>query len=200
MLEDTFYFDLPEGKTRSEFDINPSDYTFEEFKKSVEYALKRKFDNDVKRGNKSLKIRSNTVRVDADVVSAFEFRRYTNSKNYDLSYKYHDGIKFFSDSGDSVVNYPRQHGENGNNKNIETNRAYKKAVRILKKVNYELNEAGYIPSFLIECLAWNIPNSVFMHNYTYIDILRDALLHIYRHTKNTHMCDEWGKVSELLYL
>jgi len=165
-------------------------------------SVKRKFVNDVKRGNKSIKIRSNTTRVDADVVPAFEYRIYTGSKNYDSSYVYHDGIKFFSDSGDLIVNYPRQHGENGNTKNTQTNHSYKKAVRLLKKINYELNEDGYIPSFLVECLAWNVPNSVFTQNYTYTNMIRGALYHIYHHTKNenAHLCDEWGEVSELLYL
>ena len=192
-----FYFKLPTGRTYDEFGITlANSYTFAEYKDSVLSALKGKFGrNDVNRGNKSIKVRSNSNRVEADVVPAFEYRRYSDSG-------YEEGIKFFTDDGKSVVNFPKQHEENGNEKNTQTSRRYKKTVRLLKKINYELAEDGYIPSFLVECLVWNVPNTVFSRNDTHTDRLRCTLNHIYSHTneQNAHLCDEWGEVSELRYL
>lgn len=201
VLEDVFYFKLPEGRTRDEFGLNsPSSYTFSEYKSRMETALRTKFGNEVSRGNKSLKIRSNNYHVDIDVVPAFDYRRYSGDKDYYKGFTYADGIKLFSDSGESVVNFPKQHQENGASKNTQTNHNYKYATRILKRINYELDDDGFIPSFLVECLAWNVPNTVYSDNYNYRDMLRSALYHIYDHTDNEEKSDEWGEVSELLYL
>ena len=196
VFEGSFYFDLPKGGTLEEFGINPSNPSFPKYKKNVASALRRVFgSNYVKKGEKSIKIRSNVTGVNADVVPAFEYRRYTNSG-------YEEGIKFLTESGDSVVNFPQQHSENGARKNRQTNRFYKKTVRLLKKINYELAEDGYIPSFLVECLVWNVPNIVLSQNSTYTYKLKHVLHHIHSNTKkgNSNLCDDWGEVSELLYL
>ena len=167
-------------------------YTFARYKNSVETALIRKFkSNNVTRGDKSIKIKSNSNRVSADVVPAFEYQQ-------DTSF----GVKFFSDTGVAVVNFPRQNEKNGNAKNTLTSRRYKRMVRLLKKINYKLNKDGYIPSFLVECLVWNVPDSIFLKDSTYADKLRDILRHIYFCTEksNAHLSSEWREVNELLYL
>ena len=202
MLKEVFYFDLPEGKTREQFDLNsPSDYTFEEYKKRVVSALRRIFSrNFVKVGNKSIEIRSNVTGVNADVVPAFEHKRYSG-RRIGRYYEYDEGMQFFTKNGDEIVNFPKQHNKNGNRKNGQTNGFYKPTVRLLKKINYKLDEDGFVPSFLVECLAWNVPNKEFSQNYTYTDRLKGVLYHIYSHTKkNSNRCDDWGEVSELLYL
>ena len=151
----------------------------------------------MKKGDKSIKIRPNVTGVNADVVPAFEHRRYTGA-----GYRYHEGIQFITDGGESVVNFPQQHSENGNGKNVQTNGFYKPTVRLLKKINYELDKDGFVPSFLVECLAWNVPNEVFSQNYTFTDRLRGALNHIYSNTRkgNARSSSKWGEVSELFYL
>ena len=169
-------------------------YTFAKYKNSVEAALRRKFkSNNVTRGDKSIKVKSNSNRVSADVVPAFEYQQNTSS-----------GIKFYSDTGAAVVNFPRQNEKNGNAKNARTSHRYKRMVRLLKKINYKLKTDGYIPSFLVECLVWNVPDSIFQKNSTYADELRGVLYHIYSRTKkgsaHVHLSNEWGEVNELLYL
>ena len=199
-----FLFDLPQGRTPREFDIVPAqDYPFLTYKNSVEVALRRKFSgNSVNRGNKSIKLKSNTNRVEADVVPAFEYRRYTGQYTAGSGYEYYDGIKLHTDGGEWIVNHPRQHGYSGNAKNSQTSRRYKRIVRLLKKINYGLREDGYIPSFLVECLAWNVPDSIFLQNSTYADKLREILRHIYSYTKgqNAGLSDEWLEISQLFYL
>jgi hypothetical protein len=201
-LMDAFYFELPEGKNRSNFGINNlSSYTYSEFKNDVEEALVNKFGNEnVVRGNKAFDMNSNTYRVNADVVACFEHRRYTGN-----GYQYHSGIKFYANDETPIINWPVQHYENGVQKNLDTSKRFKKVVRILKKLNYQMREGGYsvckrIPSFLIECLVWNVPNNILTNYDNYTDTIQSVLYFLHEHTKNEELCDKWGEVSELMYL
>ena len=56
-----------------------------------------------------------------------------------------------------------------------------------------------IPSYLIECLVWNVPNEGFGH-YTLDADVRYALAHLWNETRTDESCDEWGEVNELKYL
>ena len=54
-------------------------------------------------------------------------------------------------------------------KNDATGRRFKAVVRILKRLRNEMVDnghkvAGPIPSYLIECLIWNVPNEGFGHD------------------------------------
>jgi len=62
-----------------------------------------------------------------------------------------------------------------------------------------MQEAGPIPSFLIECLVWNVPDGGFGHTTLTADV-RYALAHTFNETLNDEKCHEWGEVSELKYL
>jgi hypothetical protein len=56
-----------------------------------------------------------------------------------------------------------------------------------------------IPSYLIECLVWNVPNTAFAAE-EYAENLRAILIHLYTHTQDDESCREWGEVNELKYL
>ncbi len=56
-----------------------------------------------------------------------------------------------------------------------------------------------IPSYLIECLIWNVPNSGFGHS-TYTADVRAALRHTFNETIKQETCNDWGEVNELKYL
>lgn len=196
-----FYFDLPQGISREDFGLNsPSEYSFDEFRNDVFAALVRKFGADsVQRKNKCLTVLGNSYRVETDVVPTWNYRRYSNSGGYVL------GAKLRAASGDSVVNYPKQHIENGRQKNSETSRRFKRLTRIYRKLRYKMIDDGLpvsdsITSFLLECLVWNVPNSILNENDTWQDRLKSSVVHLYEHTKDEDKCDEWGEVSELLYL
>lgn len=206
MLEDVFHFHLPPDTTKEQFGITPTDYTFEEFKNRVEYALRQKFGTlNVKRGNKSIKVKANTYRIDADVVPCFEHRRFTGFDTFNQP-QFISGTRFIADNGGDIINFPKQHTDNGIQKNKETSLRYKNLVRIFKKINYDLGDANNTysakPSFLLESLAWNVPNAIYLNNNNYVDLTRQALAHIYEYTQagNEHLSEEWGEVSELLYL
>ena len=196
-----FYFDLPKEKTRDDFGLNtPSEYSVEKFKDDVYSALVRKFGSaSVVRKNKCLTVSGNTYRVETDVVPTWNYRRYSDSGNYVL------GAKLRADSGEYVVNYPKQHIENGKQKNAQTSRRFKRLTRIYRKLRYKMIDDGNgvnanVSSFLLECLVWNVPNHILNNNNSWQDRLKDSIVYLYNHTKDEEKCDEWGEVSELLYL
>lgn len=196
-----FYFDLPKGMTREDFGLNnPSKYSLGEFKNDVYGALTIKFGNDsVQRKNKCLKILGNSNRVEMDVVPTWNYRCYYKNRSYVL------GAKLRADSGEDVVNFPKQHIEKGKQKNADTNRRFKRLTRIYKKLRYKMIDDGFpvsdsITSFLLECLVWNVPNGIFNDNNAWQDRLQESIVHLYQNTKDEDKCDEWGEVSELLYL
>jgi hypothetical protein len=177
-----------------------STYTYSEFKDDVENALVTKFGRtDVVRKDKCITISANTNRVETDVVPTWNYRRYEKDGSYVL------GAKFYSDSGAHIVNYPKKHIENGIGKNNDTYRRFKRLTRLHRKLRYKMIEDGEsvndnITSFLLECLVWNVPNRI-MNNYdTWTERLRQSIIYLYDNTKEQESCDEWGEVSELLYL
>lgn len=207
-LLSTFHYMLPETpplKDPIEFGVYPSSYTYPEFRNAVEHALVNKFGRkNVVRGNKAFDVHANTYRVDADVVACFEYRAYTGHYNADGSPHYWSGTSFLPDNGGQVVNWPNQHYQNGVAKNEQTGNRFKFITRVLKRLRNEMRdkeimEAEPIPSFLIECLVWNVPDNGFASEY-YIDNVRWVLAHCFNNTMNDSLCAAWGEVSDLKYL
>lgn len=196
---DTFFYDLPEGMTRTEAGIVVASYHYPEYKNDVEHALVDFFGQDgVKRGTKAFDVHKNTYRVDADAIACFEYRKYDDDGNYIT------GTAFIPDGGKRIINWPRQNYDNGVTKNGETGERFKAVVRILKHLRYKMADEGYveadaIASFLIECLVWNVPNEGFNHD-TYTADVRYALAHLFNNTRKDDDCQEWGEINELKYL
>ncbi len=196
---DVFYDQLPEGAKKEDFDIIPADYDYSTFKSEVESALVAYFGKtSVSRGNKAFNIRENSYHVEADVAPFFEHRRYSVDKSY-IS-----GVELRPDNVGRVINWPEQHYNNGVSKNNDTNRRFKALVRIIKSLCNYMADQGIViakstPSFLIECLTWNVPNDNF-GKYTYSDDLRACLAFLFNNTISDDKCIEWGEVSELKYL
>lgn len=205
MLKDTFYREYPEGVTREDYGFTPGTNNFDDYKTGVVSSLVNKFSSEnINIGNKSIKIHSNTYRVDADVVSAFQYRNYINDRDRNPE-NFTEGIKFFSTQNEEIINYPKIHISNGIYKNGNTQRRFKRLVRILKRIRYKMEEdnlpiSSGITSFLIECLIWNVPNDVFNDYYSWNEILRQAIIVLYNDTKNNNTCEDWGEVSEEFYL
>jgi len=200
-------YSMSGGLTDQDVNVHDVDYTYNEFKNTVEKALITKFGRQsVRRGNKAYDIHANTYRVDADVVPCFEHRRYTGERNFNGTYAYLSppGTEFRPDNGGSVINWPQQHYENGVTKNEATGNRFKYITRVLKRLRNEMADKGLsaakpIPSYLIECLAWNVPNEGFGHD-TYADDVRYVLAHTFNETIADEKCREWGEVNELKYL
>jgi hypothetical protein len=133
--------------------------------------------DDVKPGNKAIKIESRSSRRSADVLACYEFRRYTRFVNaYDQQYV--SGVYFPTYSSGAVVNYPRVHSDNCTAKHQATNGWFKPMVRILKNMRSWMVSRGALmsgtaPSYYIECLLHNVPNGLFHTSYaaTFVECL-----------------------------
>jgi len=200
---DVCFFQLPEGVSKSDVGLEDTTYTYREFKDDVEAALKGYLGNDaVSRGNKAFDLHENTYRVDADVVATFEHRRYR--RKAEGGFDYLSGTEFVPGRGGRIINWPHQNYRNATDKNGRTAQRFKKMVRVLKRLRNEMADNGVaaakpIPSYLIECLVWNVPDSKFGHD-AYTDDVRAILVSLFGSTKEDAGCSEWGEVNELKYL
>jgi len=196
-------YSMSEGLTDSDVGLVSHPYAYPEFKNDVEKALRSYFGEDgITRGNKAFDIHENSYRVDADVVPCFEHRRYQRRSGG--GYYYTSGTELRSDKGGQIINWPEQNYQNGVAKNEATSRRFKAVVRILKRLRNEMDEnkvaaAKPIPSFLIECLVWNVRSEGFGHD-TYTADVRWALAHLFNNTMKSQDCTEWGEINELKYL
>lgn len=162
--------------------VSPATKTF---KDEVQECLERKFGTDVERKNKSIKIHGNTYRKDADSVPCRRYRDYRNDYRKDES-NYIPGVVIIPDHGSRIINYPEQHIANGRKKNNDTNRYYKKMVRIIKKMRYLMCDCGYteaeqVSSFGLESLLWNLPDSLFMKYRIYRYEFGEIVEYLYNH-------------------
>jgi hypothetical protein len=195
-LNPVAFDDYPAGKTMADYGRVTADISFPEYKNLVEKALVDYFgQSSVRRGDKAFDVHANTYRIDADVVAGLEHRRYLE----DGSNRWYTGIAFETDGGKLIRNWPEQNYDNGIAKNNRTSRNFKRLVRILKRMRYKMEDegvgaAGNIPSFLIECLVWNVPDEGFLHE-TYTDDLRYVIAHTFNATIKDETCAEWGKLT-----
>lgn len=204
MLKDVFHGEYPDGKKSEDYGFTTASLSFTHYRDMVKSALRAKFgSNYVSDGNKSLKIDENTYHVKADVVPAFQLRNYYYLGSIDPS-SYVEGIWFMSKTGDGVKNYPKEHISNGITKNNGTNRRYKKLVRIMKHIRNEMVDdrkidENIITSFLVECLVWNIPNSIITGYSTWTETVKQAIIYLYN-AINDGKHNDWTEVSKMLYL
>lgn len=195
-------YTMSQGLNSAVLGFGAGDYRYGDFKNDVESALRSYFGaGSVIRGNKAFDVHANTYRIDADVVPCFEHRRYLGALT---GYYYESGTELHPDNGGVIVNWPKQNYSNGVSKNDATGRRFKAVTRILKRLRNEMAENGSaaakpIPSYLIECLVWNVPNN-FFGQASYEDDIQSALAHLWGVTKQDATCSEWGEVNELKYL
>ena len=160
-------------------------------------ALRETFTGQVdESGSTAIKVRSGSARVDADVVPCFSYRYYFESISL-------LGTKIFKTDGGSLVNYPTQQLENGVAKNNRTGYAYKKGVRLLKRVENAMAEDGTfheLPSFFMECLAFNCPDSIFGES-SWTGCLRAMLAHIWQQLQGDEPANgRWVEANDCFYL
>lgn len=146
----------------------PASYHWPDFRASVLKALNEYYgNNNVKEGNKSIKLRANGNRLPADIVVCLQYRKY-----YELAIKsFKVGVCFWTQNdSNQIINYPKIHYENGVNKHQNTNGWYKPMVRVIKNIRTLLVDQQCIandlaPSYFIECLLFNVPNNQYGNSY-----------------------------------
>lgn len=203
LCTDSRWCDYPfaPGISDASLGFTPATYSYSQFKLEVWGALRTYFGEGVSWGNKAFDIHENTYRVDADVVPCFEYRQYS-SLTGPLTYQ--TGTAFAPDRGFRIHNWPEQHYSNGVLKNEGTRRAFKQMVRVIKRLRNEMAERGSlaakpIPSYLIECLVYNLPAPV-LAAATWTELVRMALAHLIVNLGTDQKCVEWREVNELKYL
>lgn len=166
----------------------------------IKLALEAKFPDQIdSSGSVAFRVNSNVGRVDADVVPSFDFRHYLSATSY------REGSKVFRRDGSSVENYPQQQLDNGIAKNNRTGRSFKRAVRIMKRVENAMVNAGThreVQSYFVECLVYNCPDKI-LNASTWVDTVKGVIYHVWSNTEGaepTGASDRWLEVSECKYL
>ena len=199
LCADTFYFGLPNGMKREQFGLNsPATYEDAAFRADLDTTLRSRFGAAaISLGNKAWDVHENTYRVDADVVACFEYRDYSRDGTY------RSGTAVLTRSGTYIMNFPNQSYECGKAKNDTTSRRFRACVRILKRLSGVMIDQGviftHLPSFLIESLVWNVPDSYFGHD-SYTDDVRAILAHLCDDTRSDESCKDWCEVNGIKYL
>jgi hypothetical protein len=160
---------------------NSGTYTYAAFKEDVANALRSKFGNAVTISERAIKINGSGDRRSADVIAAFEYRRYYKFKSiYDENRA--TGICLFATDGTRIPNYPKQHSEHLTVKHQATGNNFKPLVRIFKNVRSRLIDDGSLdtgsaPSYFIEGPLYNVPKEAFVGDYQ--DIFLKILTWLY---------------------
>lgn len=160
-LNSMFYSNLLEEQKRVLL-LLPVSYSWLNFRADVLQALKNYYGpSQISEGNKAIKVKAGNGRLPADVVVCCQYRRYRSV----ISYDYVEGMAFWTQNDDrQVINYPKIHYDNGVVKHQNSNKRYKPTVRLFKNYRgYILNDAT--PSYFLECLIYNVPNSKFGTSY-----------------------------------
>lgn len=190
-----------EGLSNHDVGLVDSDYSKAQARADVLAALRSHFGAD-RTTNKenAIHIAPTGSHQEADVIASFRHRRYRGTKQ-NLTYR--EGVKFVTKGGSPIINWPQQNIDNGNAKAANTNRRFKKVVRILKRLNIHMEENGRaiakkFSSYFIESLTWNVPNRDFGHQEIDDDV-REAIAHLYN-AMGKPETKEWGEINELTYL
>lgn len=160
-LNSTFYSNLSEDQ-KNILSLTPASYSLPNFRADVLKILKDYYgQSQIIEGNKSIKIKANNGRLPADVVVCSQYRQYKTVNNYD----YTEGMCFWT-TNDSrqVINFPKSHYDNGVSKHQNSNKWHKPAVRLFKNCRGSIS-GDTTPSYFLECMLYNIPNSNFETSY-----------------------------------
>lgn len=193
------------GKTLADVGASPSNdpYAESEFKADIRAALVAAYGSAaVRDGDIAFRVREKKTTLPADVVPCWLYRRYDS-----IGFSgpiYHEGSRVYPKSGGQKTNYPKIQLTKGTEKNNRTGHRYKRMVRALKKLQTRLVDAGSLhselPSYLVECLVYNVPDTNFNHRDNYLADMQGVLATIYNATLTGGNANDWLHVHELVYL
>jgi hypothetical protein len=137
-------------------------YGWHQFRTDILTRLRERF--FVHEGKKCIDISDldSLLRIPADIVPAIEYRDYAGFPAPGVEF-YEEGIFFRDKSGNPIINFPKQHLRNGQDKDARTERRFRPIIRIFKNARNHCNglDADDAPSYFIECLVYNIEDAVF---------------------------------------
>jgi hypothetical protein len=196
----TYWQEASPGARPATFTPYTGIWTPDKLRTELTAALRAKFPDHVDAsGSTAIRIDSNTARVEADVVPAFAY------KHYFAASPPREGSRVFKKDGTFLTNYPEQQLVNGRAKNNATGGRYKKAVRIIKRVENAMVDSNYhreVPSFFMECLVYNCPDEILTRG-TWTDIIRGVIVHVWDELQGpepTEESDRWLEPNKYKYL
>lgn len=184
-LQSAYYANIEQLTEREkqayEQDRTSANYSWHDFRRDVIAALKERYGSAVDDTAKCcVKVKANSGRLPADIVVCLEYRLYTRFNSHSDS-EYIPGIKFLNlENNNWIINFPKEHHKNGNDKNASgrTKQNYKPTIRMFKNARKRLIDRGMMlkgtaPSYFIECLLYNVPDSCFIGTFQerYLKIL-----------------------------
>jgi predicted nucleotidyltransferase len=154
-------------------------YSWTDFRRDVLESLRKYYGSLVTEGNKSIKIAARPGTLNADVVVSCQYRKYRRFRS-STDNSYADGIIFWTrPDNNCIISYPKPHYDNVVEKNRLTNMQFKPSVRMFKNARTHLVDKGVIsdalaPSYFIECMIFNVPNSKFDTSFrnTYCNVAK----------------------------
>jgi hypothetical protein len=167
-----------------------AEYLEPQYKADVRSSLEAKFGKpSVTFGKKVFVVKTGVGTFTADVLPAMQYRKYHRFRRIGDEL-FTEGVCFHDADGNFIVNYPRQHIENGQQKNSKerTNGWYKTAVRMFKNARNACVEKGLLadgtaPSYFLEGFLFNVPDDRFGESYqhTFFNVMT-FLLNLQLHT------------------
>lgn len=160
-LNSTFHSNLSDDQKRI-LGLTTAHYQWEAYRADVLKALISYYGTDqIVEGNKTLKVKAAGNRLPADVIACAQYRKYNSVRYFD----YVEGICFWTrDESREIINYPKIHYNNGVSKHQNTDGWYKPVVRMFKNMRAHFPEDD-TPSYFLECLIYNVPDSKFGRSY-----------------------------------
>lgn len=174
-----------------------TNYTYRQYKADVVQALSDWYGSgNVDVANKAIKV--TTSHLKADVIAALEYREFRSEENLENG-KYYSGVAFRTTSNNELIgNFPKQHISNGSAKNASSSNMFKPTVRIFKHARNRAMLRGWLgngiaPSYFVECLISNAPNSNFSGS------LRDIFESVISWAESTDLT-KLNQLNDLYYL
>lgn len=160
--------------------VSPATYNLHDFRARVLQTLRGAFGAAaVTDGNKAIRVAGRSgVKLDADVLVCEQYRNYVS---FDGSTErgYVEGVEFWAQEDRRwIVNYPKQHYDNGVTKQQATDDWFKPTVRTFKNIRNYLLDHDRIPddcaaSYFIQGMLYNVPDGRF--GYTHRQNFEDVL-------------------------
>jgi hypothetical protein len=138
-------------------------------------------------------------RPSVDVVPSFDYVLYSDTQRKG---KREGSCVFPKDRTSYIVNWPAQQLANGRDKNTATGGRYKNFARALKNAENTLVKNGAIeelPSYFMECLAWNVANDTLRRGNDLSTGFRGTLYELWDALDNDKT-SEWTEPNDIKYL
>ncbi len=169
-------------------------YGWEEFRDDVLAALRESYSVSMGRRCANIDSPDSLFGEMVDILVATEYRFYSTRPASGIE-SYEQGVFFRDLEGRPIVNFPKQHRCNGNEKDIRTGGLFKEIVRTTKRLRRlaereHMIVEGSAPSYLLECLLYNVPDNVYRTS-TRRTAYRNALRWLrWRHREDPKAFDE----------